>query len=83
MPTCGTYSAPAIPQITADPARVEIVGPASVLKGITSAVTEAVSIEGASTTIVESVTVGPADPSVRLRGPQTTARVTVSIVQAR
>ena len=71
-----------VDKVTADPARVEVVGPASALKELMNAVTEAVSVEGASTTVTESVTVGPADPTVRLRGPQT-ARVTVTIIPAR
>jgi hypothetical protein len=72
-----------VEKVTADPAKVEIVGPASALKGLSSAVTEAVSVDGATTNVVETVTVGPADPVVRLRGPQTTARVTVSVVPVR
>ena len=71
-----------VEKVTADPARVEVVGPASALKELMNAVTEAVSVEGARTTITESVTVGPADPTVRLRGPQT-ARVTVTIIPVR
>jgi hypothetical protein len=39
------------------PAKVDIVGPASALKALTSAVTEAVSVEGARATVIESVTV--------------------------
>lgn len=69
--------------VTADPASVEVVGPASALKALDRAVTEAVSVEGATETVAETVTVGPADPSVRLRGPQTTARVTVTVVPVR
>jgi YbbR domain-containing protein len=72
-----------VDKVTADPGQVEIVGPASALKALTSAVTEAVSVEGATKDVVESVTVGPADPSVRLRGPETTARVTVAIIPVR
>jgi hypothetical protein len=72
-----------VDKVTADPGKVEIVGPASALKALTGAVTEAVSVEGATKDVVESVTVGPADPTVRLRGPQTTARVTVAIVPVR
>ena len=53
------------------------------LKLLSSAVTEAVSVQGASEDVIETVTVGPADPSVRLRGPATTARVTVTIVPVR
>jgi hypothetical protein len=72
-----------VDKVTADPSKVEIVGPASALKDLTSAVTEAVSVEGATKDVVESVTVGPADPAVRLRGPETTARVTVAIIPVR
>jgi YbbR domain-containing protein len=72
-----------VDKVTADPSKVEIVGPASSLKLLSSAVTEAVSVEGATKTVVESVTMGPADPAVRLRGPQTTAEVTVAIVPVR
>jgi YbbR domain-containing protein len=72
-----------VDKITADPGKVEVVGPASALKELTSAVTEAVSVEGATKNVVESVTVGPADPVLRLRGPQTTAQVTVAIVPVR
>jgi len=72
-----------VDKVTADPATVDIVGPASSLKSLASAVTEAVSVEGATKAVIETVTVGPADPSVRLRGPQTTARVTVAIVPVR
>jgi YbbR domain-containing protein len=72
-----------VDRVIANPARVEVVGPASALKGLSSAVTEAVSVEGATKNVVESVTVGPADPAVRLRGPQTTAQVTVAIVPVR
>ena len=71
-----------VDRVTADPAKVEVVGPASALKELTSAVTEVVSVEGATTTVIESVTVGPADPTVRLRGPQT-ARVTVTNIPVR
>ena len=72
-----------VEKVTADPSKVEIVGPASALNELTSAVSEAVSVEGATRTVVESVTVGPADPAVRLKGPQTTAQVTVAIVPVR
>ena len=70
-----------VDRVTADPAKVDIVGPASALNSLTSAVTEAVSVEGATKTVIESVTVGPADPAVRLRSPQTT-RVTVTVIPA-
>lgn len=71
-----------VEQVTASPARVEVVGPASALNELMNAVTEAVSVEGAKTTVTESVAVGPADPTVRLRAPLT-ARVTVTIKPVR
>ena len=69
-------------RVTADPATVEVVGPASAVERADEAITEAVSVAGATTTVIESVTVGAADPTVRLRGPQT-ARVTVTIIPVR
>jgi YbbR domain-containing protein len=72
----------AVGKVTSDPIRVDVVGPASALKALSSAVTEAISVEGATANVTESVTVGLADSTVRLKGPQT-ARVTVSIVPAR
>jgi YbbR domain-containing protein len=72
-----------VDKVIADPDKVEIVGPASSLKLLSSAVTEAVTVQGATKDVVETVTVGPADPSVRLRGPDTTARVTVTIIPVR
>ena len=66
--------------ITAEPATVVIVGPGSALKNLDEATTEAVSVNGARERVIESVTVGVTDPSVRLREPQV-ARVTVKIVR--
>jgi YbbR domain-containing protein len=56
--------------ISADPATVEVVGPESALKTLTRAITEPVSVDGASGPIRESVNVGVPDPDVRLRTPQ-------------
>jgi hypothetical protein len=67
--------------VTANPATVEVVGPASALGSLTEAITEPVSITDASATITESVTVGVPDQSVRLREPQMT-RVTVNVLPA-
>jgi YbbR domain-containing protein len=67
--------------VTAEPAQVEVVGPAGALESLTEAITEPVSVAGAAGPVVESVTVGSPDPSVRLRSPQT-ARVTVNITAA-
>ena len=65
--------------VTSDPATVEIVGPESSLRGLDEAMTEPISVAGASRPLRESVNIGVADPSVRLRTPQT-AEVTVQIV---
>jgi YbbR domain-containing protein len=65
--------------VTANPATVEIIGPESSLRGLTEAMTEPILISNATRPIREVVTVGVADPTVRLRTPQT-AEVTVQIV---
>jgi YbbR domain-containing protein len=64
--------------VTIEPSTVTIVGPASVLANLTEAITETISVTGASHPVVEDVTIGVADPVVRLRQPQN-ARVTVAI----
>jgi hypothetical protein len=65
--------------VTSNPATVEVVGPESSLRGFDEAMTEPISISGANRPIREVVTVGVADPNVRLRTPQT-AEVTIQIV---
>ena len=64
--------------VSAEPATVEVIGPASAVARLTEAMTEPVSITGKSDTQTEMVTVGVSDPSVRLRSP-VSARVTVNI----
>ena len=71
----------AVGRITAEPASVEVVGPASRLAGLTEALTEPVSIEGAVDRVRATVTVGAADPMIRLRTPGY-AEVTIEIVPA-
>ena len=71
----------AVGRITAVPSTVEVVGTAGRLAGLTEALTEPVSIEGASDRVEATVTIGVADPMVRLRTPGS-ARVTVEIVPA-
>ena len=66
---------------TTEPAMVEIVGPQSAVESLVEAITEPVSIVGASTSVSEMVNVGVADPSVRLRQPMT-ALVTVDVAPA-
>ncbi len=71
----------AIAEITCQPSIVDVVGPESHLKDLPAAVTERISIEGATATVIESVGLGLTDPSVRLQQAQS-ARVTIKIVPA-
>jgi hypothetical protein len=59
--------------VTSEPATVEVIGPESSLRGLDEAMTEPVSIASAREPVRELVTVGVADPTVRLRTPQTAA----------
>jgi YbbR domain-containing protein len=67
--------------VSADPPTVEVVGPVSALGNLTEAITEPLSVAGASTPVRESVTIGVPDPAVRLREPQS-AVVTVNVAAA-
>src|SRR5262247_3460835 len=64
--------------VTAEPSTVEVLGPVSLLSTLTQAITEPVTVTGASAPVTESVNIGVADPAVRLRQPQT-ARVAVTV----
>jgi YbbR domain-containing protein len=68
-------------QITADPSTVEIRGPESRLNEVSEATTEPVIVAGATAPITDTVTIGVADPAVRLTRPQS-AKVTVAVVPA-
>jgi YbbR domain-containing protein len=65
-------------RITSEPAVVEVVGPVSLLGDLKSATTEPVSIERATRSIRDTVTVGVANDNLRLREP-ISAAVTVEI----
>ncbi|PYR65470.1 MAG: hypothetical protein DMF87_03255 [Acidobacteria bacterium] len=67
--------------VTAEPSTVEVLGPVSVLSKLTQAITEPVTVTGASAPVTESVNIGVADTSLRLRMPQT-ARVAVVVAPA-
>jgi YbbR domain-containing protein len=69
-----------IGSVTVDPETVEVVGPEIQLRQLDHATTARVSVEGAASTITQSVNVTVPDSSLRLRGPQL-ARVTVTIVK--
>jgi YbbR domain-containing protein len=62
------------------PKIVVIVGPESHLKQHQTAQTESISIDGATSSVVETVSMAVRDPAVRLRDPQQ-ARVTIRIVK--
>jgi YbbR domain-containing protein len=58
--------------VTAEPSTVEVLGPVSVLARLTQAMTEPVTVTGASAPMTETVNIGVADSAARLRTPQTT-----------
>lgn len=64
--------------VTSDPSTVEVIGPESSLRGLDEAMTEPISVANETRPVREVVTIGVADPSVRLRTPQT-ATVTIQI----
>lgn len=68
--------------VKSDPATVEVIGPEEHLRQTAEAITEPVNIEGARAYVRDTVNVGVARTTVRLRTPQN-ARVVVEIVPAR
>ena len=67
--------------VKADPPTVEVVGPSSAIARLSAAMTEPVSVAGATGPVTEVVNVGLADPTVRLQSPAST-RVTVNVAAA-
>ena len=65
-------------RVTASPASVEVVGPESVIKQLTEATTEPVNLRGAMGRVRDTVTIGVAESSVRLKIP-TNAVVVVDV----
>ena len=68
-------------RIQTEPHSVEVVGPETRLAELTKALTESVSVAGASARVAAEVTVGVSDPTLRLVEP-VSARVVVEIVAA-
>lgn len=66
---------------TANPARVDVVGPESVVKSVMEVLTEPVSVAGAREQVTQTVALGVLDPSLRLKNIRQAA-VTVDIVPA-
>lgn len=67
--------------VAAEPATVEVVGPRSRLRELTAATTEPLDVSNASVPVEQTVTVGLADPNLRLTTPRT-ASVRVEIAPA-
>ncbi len=70
-----------IGQIRSDPSTVLVVGPEGALDRVKAAMTEPVQVSGATAPVREAVTVGLADPYLRLKVP-VTANVTVNVIPA-
>ena len=68
-------------RIRTDPATVEVIGPETPLAELREAFTEPVSVAGATRNVETDVTVGVADPTLRLVAP-VSSRVLVEIVPA-
>jgi hypothetical protein len=65
----------------ADPAQVDVVGPATAVKNVAEVLTEPVSVSGAREAVTQTVALGVLDPSLRLKNTRA-ASVTVQIVPA-
>jgi YbbR domain-containing protein len=70
-----------VADVTWTPQMVDVVGPETRLADLDAVVTERISIEGAKSNVVDTVSVGVTDSAVRLRQAQS-ARVTIRIVPA-
>ncbi len=90
--TSATRSVPVVPAVEGDPApgfvvgkvvvdppTVDVVGPRSAVEQVTEALTEPVSVAGASAMVTDGVTVGFQDGALRLKVPRQ-ARVTVEVM---
>jgi hypothetical protein len=67
-----------IVSVSSEPETVEVAGPESALRQLREAITEPIAVTDRTDTVREVVTVGVADPTVRVRAPQTIT-VTVTI----
>lgn len=71
----------AIGQVSATPAEVEVIGPESHIRDLTSVSTEPVLVTGARENLEDQVTIGVSDAAVRLTAAQT-ATVQVQVIPA-
>ncbi len=67
-----------VERVIVDPPEIEVIGPQSALRGTLQAVTEPVSIQGATDTVRETVTIGMPNNALKLQNPRP-ARLTVEI----
>ena len=94
LETSGRRSIPVVPAVEGDPApgyvmgraiatpgAVEVIGPESRLRDLTSATTEPISVAGQRANVTEVVTIGVSDSAVRLVEAQS-ATVTVEVLPA-
>jgi YbbR domain-containing protein len=65
-------------KVTVQPGTVDVTGPETAVRQANEAVTEAVSVNGAREAVIENVTIGLLDPSIRLKTPRVaTVRVEI------
>jgi YbbR domain-containing protein len=67
---------------TTDPQTVQVTGPESAVRNVTQATTEPVSVAGAREAVIDRVTVGFVDPTLRLTNAKANATVRVDIAPA-
>jgi len=72
----------AVEKITVEPTEVDVVGPESALRDLKQAATEPVSLDGATMSVRETVTIGVPNSAARLRIPRQ-GRVFVEIAPVR
>jgi YbbR domain-containing protein len=72
----------AIEKVTVEPTEVDVLGPESALRDLKQATTEPVSLDGATMSVRESVTIGVPNSAARLRIPRQ-GRVYVEVVPVR
>jgi len=70
-----------VAEIASEPAEVSVAGPKSRVQEVESAFTEPISVEGATASVVEQVTIGLPDPLLRIEG-NPRARASVRIREA-
>jgi hypothetical protein len=83
VPVTGGMPAPGyvVKRVVSNPGSVEVVGPETAVRQLAEATTEPIDLNGATKTVRDTVSIGLANPQVRLRGARS-AVVTVDIEPA-